>query len=384
MGPGFHLAIGSFQHPSVGAIGGGHWTNVLGFTFATAVVRFIACIVPILFAMSLAFTGSVARHVARTVFLFFALLLGPLSYALCCTLFSFQIQPGMLGKPAGAWILILCEEALITTTIVAVIALWLFPGIQTSTESEKRGANLGRMVLAAVLLLGVLASGFQALVLSLVSFGGVTGSTKTLALLGYQGVIRAMPESSGAWFQFGFVAVLGLVGGILLVASNVRWAFSKTSARPEPVGCLVGAISGLMLFSTVLVAAFPIFAGIFGFIGPGGRPAVEGLTPQLITALTPGIQHQLLVVIAWFVLVVPATYLAALGVGGLRPFGRHSEWILLPFFPFFFVSIATLWSPFYYSIFKFHLLGNPAIQLYPLLTNVPFFKLWSLIVSAFG
>jgi len=40
--------------------------------------------------------------------------------------------------------------------------------------------------------------------------------------------------------------------------------------------------------------------------------------------------------------------------------------------PFFFISIATLWQPFYYSIFKFHLSGNAVVQLYPLLTNVPF------------
>jgi hypothetical protein len=56
----------------------------------------------------------------------------------------------------------------------------------------------------------------------------------------------------------------------------------------------------------------------------------------------------------------------------IRRFAYYSEWILLPFFPFFFISIATLWPPFHYSIFKFHLLGNPVIQLYPLLTNVPF------------
>jgi hypothetical protein len=80
----------------------------------------------------------------------------------------------MLEKPVGAWTLTLCGEALITTAIVADIALWLFPGIQASTESEKRGANLGRSVIATILLLGVFASGFQAIVLSLVTFGGVT------------------------------------------------------------------------------------------------------------------------------------------------------------------------------------------------------------------
>jgi hypothetical protein len=105
--PAFSLVVGSFQHSSGGATGGGHWTNVLVFTSASAVVRLLACIIPILFAISLALAGSFARHVARTVFLFFALLLGPLSYALCCTLFSLRVQPGMLEKPVGAWTLTL-------------------------------------------------------------------------------------------------------------------------------------------------------------------------------------------------------------------------------------------------------------------------------------
>jgi len=93
--------------------------------------------------------------------------------------------------------------------------------------------SLPGKISGTVRFLGVLASGFQALVLPLVTFGGVTGSTKTLALLGYEGLMRAAPESSGAWFQFGLVAVLGLAGGILLVISNVRCAFGKTSASRD-------------------------------------------------------------------------------------------------------------------------------------------------------
>jgi hypothetical protein len=43
-----------------------------------------------------------------------------------------------------------------------------------------------------------------------------------------------------------------------------------------------------------------------------------------------------LLVLPWLVLVVPATYLAALGIGGLRPFGRHSEMDFTPVFPVLF------------------------------------------------
>jgi hypothetical protein len=89
----FSLEVGSFQHSSGGATGGGHWTNVLVFTSASAVVRLLACIIPILFAISLAFAGSFARHVARTVFLFFALLLA-LSATLCAAHSSrFEFNP---------------------------------------------------------------------------------------------------------------------------------------------------------------------------------------------------------------------------------------------------------------------------------------------------
>jgi hypothetical protein len=96
------------------------------------------------------------------------------------------------------------------------------------------------------------------------------------------------------------------------------------------------------------------------------------VNPSLLGQLMPGIQHQLLLVLAWFALVVPATYLASLGIGGLRPFGRHSEWMLLPFVPFFFVSMGTLWPVFYQLILKYSWFRNPPVVIYPLLANVPF------------
>ena len=70
--PASSILLSSFQNrPNGGPSAGATWTDVLGFTLAVAVERLLASIVPIVFAMSLAFVGAVIRHIARIVFLFF-------------------------------------------------------------------------------------------------------------------------------------------------------------------------------------------------------------------------------------------------------------------------------------------------------------------------
>ena len=89
-------------------------------------------------------------------------------------------------------------------------------------------------------------------------------------------------------------------------------------------------------------------------------------------ALGIAICTEALMILGWLAIVVPTTYLAAFGIGALRPLGRFSEWLLLPFFPFLFVSIVSLWPAFMEAIFKFHLFGNPVILLFPQLVPGPF------------
>jgi hypothetical protein len=236
--------------------------------------------VPILFGVSLAFTGALARNLARSVFLFFALFLGPLSFGLCSLVLVYQLVPGGLHQPLNAQAFLLCGEALLTSVMVTAIALWLFPGIRAATEPEKREANLGRLVLATVLLLGVFASGLQAFILSLTGFGGPATGTATLALLDYENLMTTVPVSSGSWFQLGIVTFFGLVSGILVVRCNLRFSLNKMSARPQPAGCAIGVICGLILFFTALIAVIPIFASSFELVGSAGGSALAGLTVQ--------------------------------------------------------------------------------------------------------
>jgi hypothetical protein len=69
---------------------------------------------------------------------------------------------------------------------------------------------------------------------------------------------------------------------------------------------------------------------------------------------------------------LPVTYLAALGIGALRPLGRHSEWLLLPFSPWLFATASTLGLAWFQSIRQADLLGRTLPLLVPAVAfNVP-------------
>ena len=368
--PASQLLVTAVQHPSwSGSFLATNWIKVLGYTMLVSAIRLIACILPLIFASSLAYAGSAGRHIGRTLFLFFALLVGPVSFGVSCLL----LRSNWLSNPFVVQLSSISAEAFLTTTASTAIALWFFPGLHLATESKKGEILRPWLVLATVFLLGVLASGFQSLILPLTGFASLASGTTTLALLSYTEGMMAVPSFFGALIQLGIVGILGTLGGILLVAFNFRFELSQTSTTPrQPVGGSVSAISGLILLLIAVVAFGPILACILGIGSPVKGSAFTAAAPELLTRLTPGIEHQLFFVVAWFVLVLPVTYFGALGIGGIRPLGRHSEWLLAPFFPFFFISIATLWPAFFDFLSRAHAFGNQAVLIYPLLVNVAF------------
>jgi hypothetical protein len=70
------------------------------------------------------------------------------------------------------------------------------------------------------------------------------------------------------------------------------------------------------------------------------------------------------------VLSVGVAYLAALGISGLRPLGRHSEWLLLPFAPWLFVGVAPLSIEFFKSLREQGGLDTEAALRPPILASI--------------
>jgi hypothetical protein len=71
------------------------------------------------------------------------------------------------------------------------------------------------------------------------------------------------------------------------------------------------------------------------------------------------------------IVAVGVALVAAIGIGGLRPLGRRSEWLLLPFAPWLFVGIGPLAFAFFQFARELGLIGTVAGLIPPTLLSVP-------------
>jgi len=75
---------------------------------------------------------------------------------------------------------------------------------------------------------------------------------------------------------------------------------------------------------------------------------------------------------------LPLAYLGALGIGGLRPLGKWSEWLLLPFSPWLFVTTIPLSIVGYDNLRAANLLNTFVALTPPLWFSVPMFFILTL------
>jgi ABC-type sugar transport system permease subunit len=110
---------------------------------------------------------------------------------------------------------------------------------------------------------------------------------------------------------------------------------SAPPARPNP-GAIAIAVVVLIAVAAVTVLNL--------------RPWLDALSGDAPTLPTDPQSRTWTSAIGGTLVSVGAAYLAALGIGGLRPLGRHSELLLLPFAPWLFVGIAPLSIEFFMSL----------------------------------
>jgi ABC-type glycerol-3-phosphate transport system permease component len=85
--------------------------------------------------------------------------------------------------------------------------------------------------------------------------------------------------------------------------------------------------------------------------------------PVLINTLVPALIAATLQILV--------AYLAALGIGALRPLGKRSEWLLLLFSPWLFVTVLPLSLVNFIAVQKAEMLDTFAGSLSPILFSIP-------------
>jgi ABC-type sugar transport system permease subunit len=360
----------------------------LGFTLLLTVERVLAvALVPPLLALLANEFGRKVRLPLRLLFTIPLALFAPVPLVLGWRIalnpqFGLFGRQSLLGNPALAPQVVLLIDALSTFGLACGIGLVVYlialrgAGDPAPTWKEVRKPLLVTWV---VTLLATVALGLQSLTASFVlTAGGPANRTMTLALYYYRMAFQRLAFGAASavaapWLLV--LAVLGLAATAIVAGTGLRL---ETTPRGDHSGLL--GPSRRQLASVLLALGL---VGSLALCGLGALPYLAtgqavlrdgGSASQMVTRSTPVNSAVLntIVMPALAILLVqlPVVYLAALGIGALRPLGRRSEWLLLLFGPWLFVGIAPLATAVLERARQMHLLNTSLGLMLPMTFNV--------------
>jgi ABC-type sugar transport system permease subunit len=348
----------------------------LGFTSSFVGVRLlVVAIVPLLLAVVVNQFGRRVRIPVRLLFTIPLVLFAPVMIALTWALVGFDPRVNLL--PEKAWAdpdlvrqTLLSLDALYTFGLACGVGLVFYLAALRGGDDEEAGFRVKTLIpLGVSWLTGLLAT--IALTLQSFSFvyvltrGGPANSTMTLGLYQFIQTFQNFRFGAGAAVASLVLIVLvflGLIAGLLIVFTGLR----LETVSPDKKSTLFSGMNRpLAIVLLVLLLLISVVIGLRSIVplywnpltslesAPGffrsssllpSSPSLEAygrvgevipIGRVLVNTLAPLLGVLLL-------LQLPITYLGALGIGALRPLGQRSEWLLLLFSPWLFVTIGPL------------------------------------------
>ncbi|MGP3916229.1 hypothetical protein [Nonomuraea sp. 10N515B] len=378
--------------------------RALGFTLSLTVVPLlVAVVVAPLLAAALDWGGAWTRRAGRIALSLAIVTFSPVGVAAAWIQGLSREASGLvalaqgLSEPdtaPGALRLIVAAATFGVVCSLAVIAF--LPTLRGGTVAP------AMLVVGVLVALATVAVGLQTFSIGLVlTNGGPQRSTGTLAGLQYDFAFRMAQFGRGAavaTLTGAALGVLGIVATVVVAASRLRITLTPAGGTPAPpapqavarpdawpqgsaplpdgsaaaapsgsggsdrppktAGMVVG-VAALVLFLAVgILLSWPWISGVLG--SPGS--AAGGLRTQVNTWVPA---------VAGALVSVGVAYLAALGIGGLRPLGRGSEWLLLVFAPWLFVGTGPLGVANWQNMRNLGLVDTFLALFPPLLVSVP-------------
>jgi ABC-type sugar transport system permease subunit len=236
-----------------------------------------------------------------------------------------------------------------------------------------RGRSQGRrltptmLAVGAITVLAGVATALQALSFDLIT---TFGRQPTLAVLQYRAAFQYLDLGGGAAIATvtGLIlAVLGVGATVIAVRTGLRIELGpkdgpEATGRPGDGGRLVIGVAALAVVVIVaVVCSWPWLSGVFS--GEHAPPMRSSMARVYANTWLPPVVSA--------IVSVGTAYLAALGIGALRPLGRRSEWLLLAFSPWLFVGVTPLSVADFDNARHLKLLGHAVGLLPPILLSVP-------------
>ena len=378
------------------------FSEALGFTLSSVAARVaVVAVVPLLLALAVNEFGRVVRIPVRLLFTIPLALFAPVVTALTWRLvldpregLVSTISRGLglpprplLADPEVAKGVFLTVDGLTTFGLACGVGLILYlvalrgKGDQAPSWKAVRKPLIVSWV---VVLLATIALAPQSFALGYVlTGGGPRGATTILGLYQFTENFQYFQLGLGAASNTVGLAVailLGLGAGLIVVLTRLR--LERVPGNKD-----VGLITrgGRRRVIAVLLLLVMVFIGCTGcllsvlprswnVVASLGSPdayaeALEGpISVPMGQAWINTVLPSLLVV---FLVQMPITYIAALGIGALRPLGKRSELLLLLFSPWLFVTVGPSSPVFFLIARQLGLLNTAAALLLPSLLSVP-------------
>jgi ABC-type sugar transport system permease subunit/ABC-type maltose transport system permease subunit len=345
------------------------FSKSLGLTFTLMLARVLsAAVVPLLLAVAVNEFGRRWRTVARLLAAVPLALFAPVSAALAWSaalnprtgivsriLEGLGLDPIALTVDSAPSMLIFLE-GLLAAGIACGIGLPVFlAALRGCGDQPPTGKQIVRPLLISWLigLLAIAFLPFPAFETSwLVFHGGPVNSTQTLGTYLYRQAFVMFRPGIGAVaavLALCIAMLAGIIVGLIAVFGRVRMQTvppGKPSAvftgegKPKGRRTLFAVLAAWMLLNLLCLLALGLtpILGSLTSAADGLANFLEGGGLHLETIVNTVLPPLVMVVFVQ----LPLAYLGALGIGALRPLGKWSEAILLPFTPWLLVTVFPL------------------------------------------
>jgi hypothetical protein len=231
-----------------------------------------------------------------------------------------------------------------------------------------RGRAQGRPLTPVMLAVGAITV-LAAIAIALQAFAFIFalsgGATKTPAILQDREGIMIYNLGAGtaiATVTGLMLGVLGVVATFVAIRAGLRIEFTpdEPRRRGQGAGPVIGVLALVVVMAIVVFGSWPWLSAAFS---SGPRTAPVTLPENYLNTWVPPVLSALVS--------VGSAFLAALGIGGLRPLGRRSEWLLMGFAPWLFVGVGPLSLADFDNARRLHLLNHFIVLVSPILVSVP-------------
>lgn len=342
------------EHPSV---------DSLGYTLLLITVRVLmAAILPLLLALAINNFGKTWNRAAR---LWFTL---PLAYFGPALMMFGPAFVREVWDPNSIHRTYLLIDGIATLAVACGMGLIVYLAVL-------RGRNEGEKLPVAPLVTTWLVTQLAVAAYALQSFNSLSfialGSDGHFAL--GQLLLQSIRfgnlgmASSISMFIFLLTALLGIAATFLLLTGKLQLSFKTDAASsPAPSGFFIPGMIALLIgaLAALFVTIIPLGMSIARSVGALSEADLSFMSQSSANSILP-----MLVTILFIQL--PVAYLGALGISVVKPFGKASEWILLLFSPWLFVTAMPFALAAFQNLHTADLLDSPFALTPPILFSIP-------------